>query len=149
MTITRFRRIWRDIFPFIALAFAAWAVYLSAQRLDEVERVADIALELQITTDRESAERRDQMCRLFEGDHLQDITELRRTYERMPRALEFYKRITPPRLQPFVIGTVMADLRRLEQEAHVDSAPDFCDEHDVGLAEPDPVVPERPPRLEL
>lgn len=92
-------------------------------------------------------ESRDQLCMWFEPDHLEDVQELRRTYKRVPEALEFYIAAAPEKLRPFLENAVATDVARLEAEARVDSAPAFCDEPGVGLPEPDPVVPKRPKGL--
>jgi hypothetical protein len=97
--------------------------------------------------DQETTERRSQTCLWFEGDHLDDVNQLRRNYKRLPGALEFYLEAAPKRLHPFLVGAITSDLERLEAEARVDAAPAFCDEPDVGLGEPDPVIPERPKNL--
>jgi hypothetical protein len=96
---------------------------------------------------RETSERRSQTCTWFEGDHLDDVQQLRRAYKRIPEALEFYLEAAPKRLHPFLVGAVTSDVERLEAEARVDAAPEFCDEESVGLPEPDPVIPKRPKNL--
>lgn len=91
----------------------------------------------------EGADRRDQSCRLFEGDHLADVQRLMRTYaylERQSRTSD-------------LTSEVVRGLPELEQEARVDTAPAYCDEpgakaekagaDPVGLPEPDPKVPAR------
>ena len=95
----------------------------------------------------ESRGRRDQSCSLSEREHLEDIRTLRRAYRRTPKALEFYLQVAPRGFRPFLRNAVYADLARLEKEARVDRAPEFCDAPGIGLPEPDPVVPKRPPNL--
>jgi hypothetical protein len=93
---------------------------------------------------RESVDRRDQNCLLFEGDHLRDVTQLRRTYKYLsgPNA----------RRNPGLTRLVVESLPETEAAARVDTAPPYCDEttsgflglgkeRDVGLPEPDPVLP--------
>jgi hypothetical protein len=99
--------------------------------------------------DRETSERRNQTCKWFEGDHLEDVKDLKRTYARMPEALAFYTAAAPNSLRPFLKSIIAADLARLEKEAMVDAAPEYCDESGIGLPEPDPVIPERPKDLGL
>jgi hypothetical protein len=140
MTTNRRYLVLREIGLYLALALAAYAVYLSSQRLDAVERVAETARMTQIATEREARERRDQMCRLFETDHAQDVERLRRTYA-------YLVRLTPEQRAGNLNQEVFRGLSQLEEEARLDSAPEFCDEPDVGLAEPDPVIPQRPARL--
>lgn len=94
----------------------------------------------------EGAERRDQSCEQFEGDHLADVKRLKRTYaylDKLPRE-EWGKPITV---------AIVQQLPELEEQARKDSAPEFCDEpgakaeargeDPVGLPEPDPDVPDR------
>ena len=85
---------------------------------------------------RESRERRDQMCNLFERDHLADVTRLKRTYaylDRLPRR-EWGNPLTM---------AIVRQLPELEVEARQDAAPPFCDEPGIGLPEPDPELPAR------
>lgn len=89
----------------------------------------------------EGAERRDQSCRLFESDHLADVTRLERTYEFLGRQ----------RRPSSLVREVVRGLPELEREARLDRAPAYCDEpgaaaerageNPVGLPEPDPVLP--------
>jgi hypothetical protein len=140
MTTRKAYWFWRDLVPVLALALAAWAVSLSQQRLDEVERVATANRLLVQTIEREGVQRRDQLCQLFETDHLADVKRLKRTYQYLEAVSRRKRR-----------GALNAEITRglpdLEREAAADSAPDFCDAPDVGLPEPDPVVPERPQSL--
>jgi hypothetical protein len=84
----------------------------------------------------ESEERRDQMCRLFEGDHMADVIRLERTYE-------FLDRTGKTDLSNSLRAEILRSLPELEREARNDSAPEFCDEEGIGLPEPDPVLPPR------
>jgi hypothetical protein len=129
----RGRWAWQNLVPVAAISLAAWAVFGVGQALERQTREAD--------------ERRNQTCTLFETDHLQDVQSLKRTYERLPEALDFYMEAAPERLQPFLRATIAGDLERLEREAKADSAPPYCDEPGFGLPEPDPVIPKRPPGL--
>lgn len=116
---------------------AAFAVgILIAPVLLATAQQADRSAQLAIQLEREGAERRDQMCRLFETQHAIDVERLYRTYEYLndlPRA-EWGKPLT---------RAIVVDLPRLEDEARRDSAPAFCDEEGVGLPEPDPDLPAR------
>jgi hypothetical protein len=84
----------------------------------------------------DSTERRDQMCQLFEADHLADVNRLERTYR--------FLSSPAARDDEALLQVALVELPELEREARVDSAPDFCDEDGLGLPEPDPVVPDRP-----
>lgn len=152
----RRRRMWleRATIGLLVICVAGGFATLSAQSRKITET--------QKQSTQETVERRDQTCRLFEGDHLKDVQDLTRTYERLPKALDFYLRVSPKAFRPFLQASIMADLKRLEDEASVDSAPDFCDlpgeraeklwlrSHGkqgappVGLPEPDPKIPQRP-----
>lgn len=89
---------------------------------------------------KEQFERRDQSCRLFEGDHLADVQSLEKTYE-------YLGALTPEERKTTLNKTILNGLAEQEREAKVDSAPDFCDKPNTGLPEPDPVVPTRPPSI--
>lgn len=90
--------------------------------------------------DGESAIRTDQVCRLFETDHLADVTRLRNTYAYLD-ALPAKERGAP------LNRALLRQLPQLEDEAGTDQAPEFCDEPGVGLPEPDPVLPKKPESL--
>jgi len=83
--------------------------------------------------EKESAERRNQNCLIFEGDHLEDINQLKRTYEFLDN----------PKANRGLVEAVLPGLPALESKARRDGAPDYCDDPNVGLPEPDPVAPER------
>jgi hypothetical protein len=85
----------------------------------------------------EQAERRDQNCHLFEGDHLRDVEDLRSTYK-------YLNQLTAVERRTAINQAILRSLPMAEGEARVDRAPDYCDAPGVGLPEPDPVVPDRP-----
>ena len=121
--------LWRNLVPFFAICLAAAAVLGVA---DQQQKLAGQARQQQ----REITERRDQTCRLFEGQHLADVERLRKTYEYLERL---------PRREygtPLTVA-VVSGLRELERTARVDTAPRFCDAPDTGLPEPDPELPDR------
>jgi hypothetical protein len=94
------------------------------------------------TQEEEGDERRHQSCTLFESDHLADRDELVATYD-------FLAAIKPHERDTALVNIVVGTLPEKEREAHTDGAPDFCDGkdqdgNDIGLEEPDPVVPCRP-----
>lgn len=115
------------------------------QRVDRIEAL----IRRQAAADKrlaaETAERRDQSCRLFEGQHLADVEQLRRTYDYLEHPAKGTEGLVP---------LILAQLPETERKARTDSAPAYCDEPGalaeaegkppVGLPEPDPVVPCRP-----
>jgi hypothetical protein len=113
-----------------------FAVKQNADRVDEIDR---LVTRIEV----EGRERRDQACVLNERDHLADVQNLKRAYDRLPEAFAFYMSIAPADMKPLLRSMIAQDLKRLEQEARVDQAPEYCDEPGVGLVEPDPVIPER------
>ena len=89
--------------------------------------------------------RSDQACELFETDHLQDVQSLGATYK-------YLAQLTPEERNQALNRFILLQLPQTEQQALVDRAPEYCDEttptgDDVGLPEPDPVVPDRPAKL--
>lgn len=89
-------------------------------------------------------EARDQACLLFESDHYADVRQLERTY----RYLMFPERFNDHKGSS-LYRVVLKDLPRLEGEASVDTAPEFCDGGSIfhgqlGRDEPDPAIPSRP-----
>lgn len=91
---------------------------------------------------RESAERIDQICLVFETQHLDDVKSLAQTYDYLVALPESEKRLT---LNKFIL--LLLPMR--EEEANTDIAPPFCDKPNRGLPEPDPVVPKRPAELKV
>jgi hypothetical protein len=94
----------------------------------------------------ETRGRRDQACRGLELGHRQEVRQLRRTYR-------FYLD-PPPSFRDLLSNPLVAQqLREDERAAQSDQdqygvfVPKYCDEPGVGLPEPDPKVPERPPEL--
>lgn len=86
---------------------------------------------------REGEERRDQSCRIQERKQEADVQQLRRTYT----FLLGLKPAAPLR------RAVITLLPQIEDDARQDDAPPYCNAPGVGLPEPDPVVPKRPPSL--
>ena len=144
MTYTRFLA-WVALFGALAASVLCGLVYA---KLTQADHQRDL--------DRLAA--RNQTCLLNERDHLEDVKLLRRTYARIPQAVRFYLETSPPHLRPFLLNAIRTDLERLEKEARTDQAPAFCDEpgveaeregaDPVGLPEPDPVIPTRPPAVD-
>lgn len=95
----------------------------------------------------ESKTRADQNCKIFETQHLATVERLRNTYK-------YLLALTPDERALAASGhgnqlniLVMRNLKQTEAEAKIDPAPIYCDKPGVGLPEPDPVVPKRPPEL--
>jgi len=86
--------------------------------------------------------RRDQSCREFEQDHLDEVEELRERYAYLRRVEEDERENTVTRI-------VLRGLPVIEARARRDTAPAYCDGPNIGLPEPDPRIPCRPPGLQL
>lgn len=105
-----------------------------------VEFVARDARDLAETQKRDSRERIDQSCTLFERDHLTDVQRLRNTYR-------YLAQLRPSEVDQPLNRFVIRALPETEREARQDTAPRYCDEPGLGLPEPDPVIPQRPQNL--
>lgn len=90
--------------------------------------------------ERESVERRDQNCKIFETEHRREIKRLTDTYRYLVALPDAERGATINRF-------VLANLPNLEADARLDNAPAYCDKPDVGLPEPDPRIPPRPKSL--
>lgn len=88
----------------------------------------------------DSRERIDQGCKISEGKQLKDVTSLKATYK-------YLLALPPKQRRKGINGAIFAQLSSIEHEAEIDDAPAYCDQPNVGLPEPDPVVPERPAEL--
>lgn len=90
--------------------------------------------------------RRSDNCRVFEGQHLQEVRQLRDTYR-------FLKGKPRPYQKGSIEDFAFKQLPRAEAESKSDSdllgaeVPKYCDEPGVGRPEPDPDVPKRPKAL--
>lgn len=84
--------------------------------------------------------RRDQTCILFERQHEAEVLRLRSTYA-------YLIRLSPRERRSALNSTVAAQLPQVEQSVRTSAAPPYCDAPGVGLREPNPAVPERPPGL--
>jgi len=114
------------------------------------ERALDRAQENAAETAREGVERRHQICLSAEREHLNDVIGLRRTYS-------YLESLTPTEREQTLNRFIIRGLAQAEDKVNVDPAPAFCDEPGVqaerrgeppvGLPEPDPVIPKRPPGL--
>lgn len=86
----------------------------------------------------ETAERRDQSCKISEQKQRGDVDQLKQTYDFLTNP--------PPGLENLV-PIALTQLPQVEREAKADDAPAFCDEPGVGEPEPDPKLPKRPKGL--
>jgi len=100
-------------------------------------------LQLGSNIKREGRERRSETCRTFEGQHLQEVQQLSKTYD-------YLAGLTRRQLRDPINRAVLKNLPELEQNARSDQdqhgvfVPLYCDAPGVGLPEPDPKVPDRP-----
>ena len=144
----------------IALTAAAVGAFVTIRATVRAEDAADIAREAaqraatnRVSLDRflrESRERRNEACRISEYEQAREVRQLRRTYEFLPRLL----REDPDGI---LAAASRGSLAALESDARTDNAPAYCDEPGVaaeargeppvGLPEPDPKIPPRPPGL--
>lgn len=121
----------RRVMPYIAMIMATLAL--------------GSAIALYINSAKESKHRRSDTCRVFEGQHLQEITDLKGGYD--------YLASIPRSKWTQLEKTVYKRLPKQESDAKSDTdqlgpyVPAYCDEEDIGLPEPDPVVPKRPATL--
>ncbi len=107
----------------LVIAVLSWGVLRGAASVDDINR--------------ESTERIHQTCSLFERAHLSDVQRLRRLYQ-------YLGQLRPDERDDAINRFVLATLPETEREARIDTAPEYCDRRNVGLPEPDPVVPRRP-----
>jgi GAF domain-containing protein len=98
------------------------------------------AIVLGIQAQHANTERRHQICLADEREHLQQVDQLRVTYDYLSGLTDRQRRTALNR-------ALLQQLPMVEKQANTDVAPEFCDEPNVGLPEPDPLVPERPPGL--
>jgi hypothetical protein len=85
--------------------------------------------------------RSDQTCFLFESDHLADVVTLRETYK-------YIEALKPGERSATINKFILVNLPSQEREARADLAPTYCDTMDLGLPEPDPVIPKRPAKVQ-
>lgn len=145
------RRFWANLRLLAFIAVAVAAIYSSGRTFD-LARENRVILERtqtnQARIEAEGIERRHQICLGDEREHAVNVERLGNTYrylaELSDAELEAARRGEGDLLNRFVL----ANLPETEEQAAIDSAPGFCDEANIGLPEPDPVVPRRPERLD-
>lgn len=130
-------------FVFVALA----AIYSNIKAFEAADQAHDAI----VRSNRESVERRDQICLGAEQVHLNEVNALRDRYRYVLSLRPSERRAT---LNEFII----AQIPKTEADAKSDEAPDFCDEpgeaaekrgaKPIGLPEPDPKIPARPKRID-
>lgn len=123
---SRWGRWGRDLTVAVAVGLALWGVIGTQANVSRLEK--------------ESHDRIDETCRISETKQKSDVDALAATYRYLGqlKAAEFSQAIN---------RAVLAGLPRTVREAQTDDAPDYCDEPHVGLPEPDPVLPKRPPGI--
>jgi hypothetical protein len=87
---------------------------------------------------REGQERRDQTCRLFEGDYREDETAWRAEQERLDRTLDYIRGLSPRQRKRGINPAVIANLPNVRQDVRdakreIDRPPKYCAEPGVGL----------------
>lgn len=145
------RRLWANLRLLAFIAVAVAAIYSSSRTFDLARENRAILERTQINQARiqaEGIERRHQICLGDEREHALNVERLDNTYrylmELSDAELEAAGRADGDLLNRFVL----ANLPQTEEQAANDSAPAFCDEANIGLPEPDPVVPQRPERID-
>jgi hypothetical protein len=88
----------------------------------------------------EANHRRDQACVLFERQHAKDVRQLVQTYD-------YLVGLTPKQRARGINPAVIATLPQTEDSARTSTPPRYCFSPGVGLAEPKPRIPSRPPGL--
>jgi hypothetical protein len=127
------------------ILIAAAAIFASARTFDLAKSNTEALQQIS----REGVERRDQSCRGDEAEHVQEVTRLTRTYE--------YVDSLPTKSfndLDTINKAIIRQIPDIEADAKTDPAPEFCDKtvinpetgerENVGLPEPDPIIPERP-----
>jgi hypothetical protein len=88
----------------------------------------------------EGAKRQDQICRVFESQHLREVNALSDRHQFIEDAIKANEEGS------LLVQALIRQLPEVDAAARQDPAPDFCDEKvngkDLGLPEPDPFIPE-------
>lgn len=110
---------YRDVWLLVITGMVAWALWAGYE--DRVERT-------------------DQTCLLFERQHLREVRRLTGTYD-------YLVALTPEQRTDPLNRAILATLAEVEGDATSSVAPTYCDMPNVGLPEPNPRLPDRPPAL--
>lgn len=129
--------------PWMPWLLLVLVLFLSAYA---VERSLSAANEAKETTSRlegEVTERRDVGCIGAEAKHAEEIRDLERTYEILRDPPAVYKELLK---NPLVIDsfreTILAAVN--DEDTLGEFVSPFCDDPNIGLPEPDPILPETP-----
>lgn len=88
----------------------------------------------------EGFRRRDQTCVLFERTHIDDVAQLQATYN-------FVAKLSPQEAQTNLNRAIILRLPEVEKKARSTTPPKYCRPASVGVKDPFPVLPSRPPGL--
>lgn len=124
---------WRTTIWVCGVASVAFSVYMSLSvSIGNKQLLAKVSSE--------SRKRQDQTCSVFERAFAVDVEQLSGTYK-------YILQLTPEEKKNTLNRVIISQLPAIEARTHEDRAPAFCDKPGVGLPEPNPVIPKRPPGL--
>jgi hypothetical protein len=153
----RRERLERATLALLVICVAGGFVAISDQNRDIEQTQQDIK-QTQARVERETRQRRHQICLGDEREHLAAVNRLERTYA-------YLVELDPERPLSLLNQAILRQLPDIENDARTDQAPAFCDlpgeevetlwrrthgkrgSPPVGLQEPDPELPERPASL--
>jgi DNA-binding transcriptional MerR regulator len=124
----------------LCLVFAGFTISENRALIEKVDDQADTLKAQSKRFDKQALKVRSQNCSKFEEEHLQDVTQLRDTYD-------YLSQLTPAQKAESINAYVLSRLPETEARAKKDKAPKYCDEPGFGRPEPDPKIPERPEGL--
>jgi hypothetical protein len=135
---------WSTLVPFIALAIALIAVLRNGETVQRVDTtVQDIR--------RESVERRDQQCLVFERLAVQGVNTFHESQAQLANTLTYLAHLSSADRKSALNRAVKANVPQLRnsviqrwEEAKAAKAPPYCDKPNVGLPEPNPRLPPEP-----
>jgi hypothetical protein len=90
----------------------------------------------------EAEKRRDANCVLFERNYAENVKQLQATYD-------YVAHLRASELGSSLNKAVILQLPDTERRASTSRPPHYCDPPDVGLKDPVPMIPSRPPGLRL
>lgn len=121
----------------LAVAVFATVALTANNSADETETTAERNTANIAAIRHEARVRAEADCRQDETSHLADVKQLRGAYRYLLSLNEEERRT----------ALLLANLSAIEHKARIDVAPEYCDKPNVGLPEPDPVIPKRPAQL--